>query len=143
MAANLLPCYVPVDKTVKEIGLELCKRLDESPDETFCFVAIENKIIHAFVAGYESVDDVFLWQARACSGFKYAKVMFEGVKCWAKGKLKDKLRLRTDERLERFFARKYKFEKDKEGMLLCLKAKAVVDKRLYNQVNTHPNNKKR
>lgn len=98
ISLKLLPWYVAGDKYELDIGWELHERLKENPDDTFCCIAIENNRIQAFVVAYCRQKNVFIWQAKARSGFNYSQTIFNGLVLWARGKGRKKLKANSSRR---------------------------------------------
>ena len=114
IAVLLIPWYVPVEKSPVDICLELRQRLTERPEDTFCAVAIEDNVGHAMLLAYVNDDHVWLWQARARAGFKYGRILFNGVTEWARSKGYKQLRMGTSQGRMRAYQRRYGFKPVKE-----------------------------
>ncbi len=107
----LLPWFVEGTQTREEIFMELYGRLEQDTDNTFVEIAIDGGICKGILIAYNNNDHVCIWQARAGNGFKESKEMFNHLKVWAKGK-SGVMRLKTsNERLEKFYSRRFGFSK--------------------------------
>jgi len=110
MSLLLLPWYVPNDKqNIFEIGWELHQKLKERPEETFCVIAVENNVCQALLIAERRDAHIFIWQARARAGFKYSKLLFNGLIAWTKRKGFNQLKFGTAQKKERFFQKRYGF----------------------------------
>jgi len=102
IAMRLIPWFLPANQTPLDMGWELHERLREKPDDTFCLVAIEKNIIQGMAIAYVRKRDVWLWQAHVRKGFKYTKMLFDGLKIWAKSKKRRKIRMGVFEKQDAF-----------------------------------------
>ena len=92
VAKMLVPWFVPADKSVKEIFIELFLRLSCRPEDTFVCIAVENDRIKGVVAAYCRDVDVWVWQVRfEGMSRRTANRIFEGLCHWARGKGFDKI----------------------------------------------------
>ena len=97
---------------------ELKNRLKNNPEETLCMIFVEKKLCHCMLIAYKIDNYVWIWQARAKSGFKYSKFAFDLVKNWAKSLGVKELRMKSAKRLRRLFERKYKFKPLSKGEMV-------------------------
>ena len=111
MVSYLAPWFVPTEKSIVDICLELKDRLENKPSETLCLIFSEKKACQAMVVAYKSDDCVWIWQYSAKSGFKHSKVGFELVKKWAKFLGVKEIRAKATKRLARFLKRKFNFQR--------------------------------
>ena len=111
----VLPWLVPTESPQIMID-KLRTRLRRKT--TFCAIAIEDDRTRAVLVAYISgMSHVFLWQARARQGFRFSRVMLEGLMAWTKGKGLRQIRLSaTDERNRKLYERRYGFIRDGEEM---------------------------
>lgn len=111
LVSYLAPWFVPTEKSIVDICVELKDRLVNKPEETLCLVFSEKQIPQAVVVAYKVDDYVWIWQARAKKGFKYSHTCFELLKKWAKFVGVKALRLKASKKSSRrHFKRKYKFQ---------------------------------
>lgn len=115
---NLIPWYAPGDQAHLEIGLELYERLKEKPDNTFCLVAMENGFCQGILIAYIRKNDIWLWQSRAKSGFKYSKLAMRCLFEWAKWRGYNTIKTKPNKRSAKLLARKYKFTPSDEGEMV-------------------------
>jgi len=107
----LVSWFVPTDQNPIDMGWKLHQRLKENPNDTLCLVAIEKDIIQAVLIAYTRKRDVWLWQAHGRKGFRFSKLMFNGLISWAKGKNKKRIRCGvTEERNRKLYELKYGFK---------------------------------
>ena len=116
VALMLIPWFVPVDQTRKEIYLELTHRLTYSPDETFVCLAVEDDLIKGLVIAYCRKNDVFIWQASKDKGVspKVVDCVFEGIAYWAKGRGYNKI-TGYPNRAKKIWARRWGFQESVEN----------------------------
>ena len=101
------PAFVG-DKT--EILLELYKRMDEKPDDTFVLVDITDNHLKALLVAYATDDCVFIRQAHKSKDMHNPKLMFFKLCEWARKKGYDKLQLGCeDKRIRRMYKKRYGF----------------------------------
>lgn len=110
MVSYLAPWFVSAEKSIAEICVELKDRLKNNPEETLFLVFSEERTPHAVMVAYKTDDCIWVWQAGAKKGFKYAKVAFDLLKKWAKFLGVKEIRAKATKRLARFYKRKYKFQ---------------------------------
>ena len=107
----LIPWFVPANQEPLNMAWELHERLRENPDDTLCLVAIEKNIIQAVLIAYKKKRIIWLWQAHARQGFKFSKLMFNGLVSWAKGKKISRIKCSvSDEKNRRLYELKYGFK---------------------------------
>ncbi len=111
------PWMISIENSIVEMCVELKDRLTNSPDDTLCLLAIEDKVCHAVAISYKVDDCIWIWQARSKSGFRHSDFMFDLIKKWAVMKNAKELRIKTTDRLARFFRRRYKFHSLSNGEL--------------------------
>ena len=109
MVSYLAPWFVPVEKSIVDICIELKDRLENKPEDTLCLVFSEEDICNAVVVAYNTDDCVWIWQARAKSGFKHSDTGFELIKKWAMLVGAKEIRAKSTKRLAKFFQKKYHF----------------------------------
>jgi len=111
MSLILIPWFIPSNRTYLETGWSLHERLRETPEDTFCCVAIEKGIIKAVLIAYVDEGHVHIWQARTSVGFKYQNTMLFGLITWSKTKGYSKLTAGVPEKNKRkFYERRYGFK---------------------------------
>ena len=107
----LVPWFIPVNQDPINMSWKLRQRLKETPDDTLCLVAIEKNIIQAVLIAYTRKRDVWLWQAHGRKGFRFSKLMFNGLIHWTRGKSKKRIRCKvTNERNRKLYELKYGFK---------------------------------
>lgn len=121
-AAKLLPWFAPTGEQDRmAIACSLAERLAEAPERVFCLVAVQDRIAHAFLTAYLSErykHTVWLWQARVDRGFDKAYPMWEQLVEWAKiNKCKAIRMAPTNERMKRFYERRYGFRHKGKEMI--------------------------
>ncbi len=111
MVSYLAPWFVPTEKSIVDICLELKDRLKEKPEDTLCLVFSEEQSCEAVVVAYKADDCVWIWQYGAKKGFRHSKVGFELVKKWAEFLGVKEIRAKATKRLARFLKRKFNFQR--------------------------------
>ena len=110
ISVQLIPWYVPDDKTPIEIGMELDQRMREDSDNTGVFVAVKNGYLKAMLIGYMEGETLFVWQARKSKDMDRPRLIFHELCRWAKAKGAKKAQLKSsDKRVRRMYKRKYGF----------------------------------
>lgn len=113
MAFRLMPFFIPYHQTPEEMAVELNDMMKNNIDETFVIIATENGICKALIIAYTRPKnkDVWLWQGRAKSGFRYSNHMMNGIFYWTKSKGYDRLSCGVNRRTALLLSRKYGFIK--------------------------------
>jgi len=112
----LAPWFICHDKTRVEIGEELYRRLEESPEDTYCVVIAEPERFWGFIIAYTRYDDVFIWQALALPGMGCSGEVFADFLEWAKGK--GYARISCEARRNEAVKRLYGFKNSDNGELI-------------------------
>lgn len=85
---KLIPWLIPTEsETRMEIAAELYRGLKDRPRDVLVLVAIERDIARAVLIAHishRSHKRVWLWQAQAEPGFRYSRILFEGLKAWSR-----------------------------------------------------------
>ena len=110
MVSYLAPWFVPVEKSVVEICIELKGRLKNNPEDTLCLVFSEEQVCQAMVVAYKGKDCVWVWQAGARPGFKHSKTAFSLLEKWAEFVGVKEIRTKATKRLSRFLRKKFNFK---------------------------------
>jgi len=110
VALYLLPWFVPTNQNPLDMLTDLHERLTNKPEDTFCLIALKGRIVQAVLIAYRRKKDVFIWQAHARKGFKYSKMIFNGLIYWARGKGLRRIKANVSERRNReMYTRRYGF----------------------------------
>lgn len=112
----ILPWFVPTESP--QIIIDKLRIRLRRPT-TFCAIAIEDDKTQGVLIAYISrmSPHVFLWQAHARRGFRFSRMMLEGLKAWTRTKGLRQIRLSaSDERNRKLYERRYGFVRDGEEM---------------------------
>jgi len=118
IVSYLAPWFVPAEKSIVDMCVELRDRLETKPQETLCLLAMENKTCHGILISYKFKDCVWIWQARARAVWdehypseNYTMEVFNLTVEWAKliGAKSIKMKCKG-KGLRRFFQRRYGFK---------------------------------
>lgn len=112
----VLPWLVPTE-SLQDMIDKLRTRLRRKT--TFCEIAVENERTQAMLIAYVTDDNsqVWLWQAHARAGFRFSRLMFNGLVSWTWAQGISEIRLSaTDERHRKLYERRYGFVRDGKEM---------------------------
>lgn len=118
IALTLFQYYIPDDKDRVEIGWGIYNWIKYNPDDCVTIIAIEDNRFCGFVFAHKEEEDLFIWQAKSTAGFKYSNLVFHILKCCAKDMGLKNIRLKADDKLAKFYARKYKFRPSIKGEMV-------------------------
>ena len=104
----LMPYFIPTEEQF-EMGVELCQRMMETPDDTYVSIVVEDNRVMAFLVCYViNETDVLVFQARANPALNGGREVFDKMVEWSKSKGKTRIVAFT-ERNPLAIARKYGF----------------------------------
>ena len=119
VALLLVPWFVPVSQSRKEIYVALCNRLIVLPDDTFVCLAIDEDRIKGVVIAYCRATNVFLWQARSEGlASSYVDRAFNGLCHWARAKGFNKITT-VPNRAAKLWKRRWGFVEQPGSNTLC------------------------
>jgi len=126
MVSYLAPWFVPVEKSIVDICIELKDRLENEPEDTLCLVATENEKCHGILVAYMVDDYVWIWQARSRDVWSshypkenHTKDVFGLLIEWAKIKNARDIRMKCPtKKLRKFFNRNYGFDLLEKGEMV-------------------------
>jgi hypothetical protein len=107
ISVYLIPWFIgsPV-----EIGLELHRRMTQTPDDTCVLLAMKDNYIKALLIGYMEDGDLFVWQAHKSKDMDRPRLMFHELCVWGRSRGAKKARLISpDKRARRMYRKKYGF----------------------------------